>query len=309
MHLQAAVGRRQEHLHREAGRRRWPRHPQGAGRLRRGQEEEPGHRRRHAAPPPDRLPRNDEAHPRRRHRRPHRRPLLLEPGQASGSKPRKARPGPTSTASCATGTTSSGCAATTSVEQHVHNLDVMQLGADRPIRCGCMGVGGRQVRTAPEYGHIFDHFAIDYEYPNGVHMLSMCRQIPGCDRAASPRRWSAPRALCQVNSYTFHRPRRTRTANRPARRNSASRQGQRSVRAGAHRPDREHPRRQADQRAEERGREHPDGDHGPDVGLHRQGVTWDKALNSQEDTLPAKLAWDMNLPVPPVAMPGKTKLV
>ncbi len=32
---------------------------------------------------------------------------------------------------------------------------------------------------SPEYGHIFDHFAIDYEYPNGVHVLSMCRQHRG----------------------------------------------------------------------------------------------------------------------------------
>ena len=36
------------------------------------------------------------------------------------------------------------------------------------------------MRTDPAYGHIFDHFAIDYEYPNGVHVMSMCRQIDGC---------------------------------------------------------------------------------------------------------------------------------
>ena len=44
------------------------------------------------------------------------------------------------------------------VEQHVHNLDVVNwaLGA-HPVRA--VGMGGRQVRTGPEYGHIFDHFA------------------------------------------------------------------------------------------------------------------------------------------------------
>ena len=31
----------------------------------------------------------------------------------------------------------------------------------------------------PEYGHIFDHFGLDFEYDNGVHMVSMCRQQPG----------------------------------------------------------------------------------------------------------------------------------
>jgi myo-inositol 2-dehydrogenase / D-chiro-inositol 1-dehydrogenase len=64
------------------------------------------------------------------------------------------------------------------VEQHVHNLDVGNWGMNGiPVRV--FGVGGRQARTAPEYGHIFDHFGLEYEYANGVRMQSMCRQIPG----------------------------------------------------------------------------------------------------------------------------------
>jgi predicted dehydrogenase len=65
------------------------------------------------------------------------------------------------------------------VEQHVHNIDVMNwaFGAT-PVKV--MGMGGRQVRTAPEYGNIFDHFAVEFEYPGGVRVMSMCRQIPGC---------------------------------------------------------------------------------------------------------------------------------
>src|SRR5205823_3954506 len=64
------------------------------------------------------------------------------------------------------------------VEQHIHNIDVANwaLGA-HPVKA--IGVGGRQWRTDPAYGHIYDHFAIDFEYPNGVHALSMCRQIDG----------------------------------------------------------------------------------------------------------------------------------
>ena len=38
-------------------------------------------------------------------------------------------------------------------------------------------------------------------------------------------------------------------------------------------------------------------------------VTWDKALNSKLDTFPSKLEWDMSLPVPEVATPGKTPLI
>jgi myo-inositol 2-dehydrogenase/D-chiro-inositol 1-dehydrogenase len=41
-------------------------------------------------------------------------------------------------------------------------------------------MGGRQVRTDPKYGHIFDHFAVEYEYPGGVLVRSYCRQIDGC---------------------------------------------------------------------------------------------------------------------------------
>ncbi len=65
------------------------------------------------------------------------------------------------------------------VEQHVHNIDVMNwaLGS-LPVKV--MAMGGRQQRTAPEYGNIYDHFAVEFEYPNGVRVLSMCRQIKGC---------------------------------------------------------------------------------------------------------------------------------
>jgi len=65
------------------------------------------------------------------------------------------------------------------VEQHVHNIDVMNW-AFRATPVKVMGMGGRQVRTGPEYGNIFDHFAVELEYPNGARVLSMCRQTAGC---------------------------------------------------------------------------------------------------------------------------------
>ncbi len=64
------------------------------------------------------------------------------------------------------------------VEQHVHNIDVINwaFGA-LPVKA--MGMGGRAARTAPEYGNIFDHFAVEFEYPNGARVMSMCRQTEG----------------------------------------------------------------------------------------------------------------------------------
>ena len=64
------------------------------------------------------------------------------------------------------------------VEQHIHNIDVANWAMHgHPVRA--VGVGGRQVRVEPEFGHIFDHFAIEFEYDNGARVLSMCRQIDG----------------------------------------------------------------------------------------------------------------------------------
>jgi predicted dehydrogenase len=65
------------------------------------------------------------------------------------------------------------------VEMHVHNLDVMNWALDaHPVQC--IGMGGRQVRTGPEYGNCYDHFAVEYEYPNGVRIEYMGSQIDGC---------------------------------------------------------------------------------------------------------------------------------
>ncbi len=70
------------------------------------------------------------------------------------------------------------------VEQHIHNLDRANwIIGSNPVKC--MGVGGRQVRTDPAYGHIFDHFAIDYDYADGVKMFSTCRQWKGSPRRVS----------------------------------------------------------------------------------------------------------------------------
>ena len=64
------------------------------------------------------------------------------------------------------------------VEQHVHNLDLLNWAMQGPP-VQCMGLGGRQVRTGPEYGNIFDHLAVEYLYPNDVRVEYMGCQIDG----------------------------------------------------------------------------------------------------------------------------------
>lgn len=72
------------------------------------------------------------------------------------------------------------------VEQHIHNLDVMNWALDaHPVQC--LGLGGRQVRTGPEYGNIYDHFTVEYEYPNGARIEYMGAQIDGCSDRGDER--------------------------------------------------------------------------------------------------------------------------
>jgi len=69
------------------------------------------------------------------------------------------------------------------VEQHLHNLDVMNWAiGSHPIKC--IGIGGREIRKV---GNIFDHFAVDYEYANGARISSICRQAEGCTNDISER--------------------------------------------------------------------------------------------------------------------------
>src|SRR5262249_41553544 len=65
-------------------------------------------------------------------------------------------------------------------EQHVHSLDKMAWALRDQYPARAVGLGGRQVRTGPEYGNIFDHMATVYEYQSGVKCFSYCRQQAGC---------------------------------------------------------------------------------------------------------------------------------
>ena len=73
------------------------------------------------------------------------------------------------------------------VEQHIHMLDLVNwvLGA-HPVRA--YGTGGR-ISHPPggPFGYTFDHFAIEYEYPGGVRMFSVNRQIAGGDNRVANR--------------------------------------------------------------------------------------------------------------------------
>jgi len=61
------------------------------------------------------------------------------------------------------------------VEQHVHNIDICNwIAKDHPVKC--WGMGARQ-QLANKSGEIWDNFAVEFEYANGVRMYSYCGQI------------------------------------------------------------------------------------------------------------------------------------
>ncbi len=198
------------------------------------------------------------------------------------------------------------------VEQHVHNLDVVNwaLGNDEmnahPLRC--IGLGGRQARTAPQFGHIYDHFAIDYEYPNGVHVLSTCRQIdntPGRITemvVGSTGVWHSPNhsgiaserrpnyTITGARTWTFN----ARDDNRPYEQEHVALI--RSIRQG---PPINDLRRVAESTLT--------AIMGRMAAYSGQLVTWEDALNSQLPLMPQNLTMQTPMPVPPVAMPGQTR--
>jgi len=62
------------------------------------------------------------------------------------------------------------------VEQHIHNIDVANWFVGRPP-VSAVGFGFRARRPA---GDQYDFFSVDFDYGDGIHIHSMCRQIDGC---------------------------------------------------------------------------------------------------------------------------------
>ncbi|MDR2850156.1 MAG: Gfo/Idh/MocA family oxidoreductase [Verrucomicrobiota bacterium] len=69
------------------------------------------------------------------------------------------------------------------VEQHVHNIDVANWFIGRyPRTAGAFGARTRRVS-----GNQYDFFGVDFDYGDGVHIHSQCRQIGGTSQSVSER--------------------------------------------------------------------------------------------------------------------------
>ncbi len=186
------------------------------------------------------------------------------------------------------------------VEQHIHNLDVMNWGLNaHPIRATGMGGRQRSVPNPEDYGVIFDHFATDFEYPKGVHVLSMCRQIDGCANDVSEA-FQGTKGQWHSGGYNLNgKSAITREQDKAAQDPYVQEHTDliEAVRSGK-------PINELNRVAESTmtcilGRM---------SNYTGKSLTWEQALNSKEQLMPepANLSWDTVMPKWTVAVPGKT---
>ncbi|TWT31580.1 Gfo/Idh/MocA family protein [Blastopirellula retiformator] len=184
-------------------------------------------------------------------------------------------------------------------EQHIHSLDKALWINDDAAPLSCEAVGGRLVRTDAKWGNVYDHFGMTFEFPNDVKTFAFCRQMAGCYN--------------DVNDYIL------------------GSNGTASILGGTVTPkkgdawkydgpnanmyDEEHKALYAGIRS---GNVINNGIYmtrstmmaimGRMAAYTGKKITWDMAINSQEDMTPKTYEWG-DVEIPTVAMPGKTKFV
>jgi myo-inositol 2-dehydrogenase/D-chiro-inositol 1-dehydrogenase len=183
------------------------------------------------------------------------------------------------------------------VEQHVHSLDkaAWVMHDEPPVKA--IGLGGRQVRVQPEFGQIFDHHAVVYEYASGAKLFSYCRQQAGC--------------AVDVSDYIMGTKGTADLMKHKIR-------GEKTWRYEGPKPNmylREHEELFASIR---NGSPVNNGEYmtrstmlailGRMATYTGQSITWEQAMNSPEDLSPPAYEWG-KLAVAPVAMPGLTQFV
>ena len=184
------------------------------------------------------------------------------------------------------------------VEQHIHQIDVMNWVFQGPP-VSAYGMGGRQARTDPAYGHVYDHFAVEFEYPGGHRVLSMCRQIDGTDSRVSEH-VIGTKGTANPGGVINPRDDKAWKFGRKEKRQAYEQEHVdliESIRSGK-------PLNEARQVAEST----MAAIMGRMSAYSGKLVTWEQAMESQLDLTPEKLELGP-IAVPPVAIPGKTPLV
>ncbi len=180
-------------------------------------------------------------------------------------------------------------------EQFIHELDKISwlMGDVYPVKA--IATGGRIVRTEEKYGHVYDHFAVIYEYENGMKYHATSRQQQGCPgKFHDIVQGTKGRANLMKYHFTGENPWRYK--------------GKRTVMHQL-----EHDEMYKALRA---GKTINNGDYmakstlmaimGRTAAYTGQEITWDKMLNSKEELGPDGYTWDSKPKERAVAIPGVT---
>lgn len=66
------------------------------------------------------------------------------------------------------------------VQSLVHNMDRASWALKEELPEKCHGLGGRSSMVEPNYGDVFDHHSVVYQYASGVRVYALCRTTTGC---------------------------------------------------------------------------------------------------------------------------------
>ncbi len=188
------------------------------------------------------------------------------------------------------------------VEQAVHSIDKMAWAMNDEPPVKCVAHGGRQARTAPEFGQIFDHFAVVYEYASGARGYHFSRQQANCANDNSDhymgtegtadivQAFNGPFIIRGKTSWRFREDPPTNMYQNEHDELFAS------IRAG--KPINDGVRMAHSTLLAIMGRM---------AAYTGQQITWEEAMNSQENLTPVITNWESPVTLPAVAIPGQTK--
>ncbi|MBI4657727.1 MAG: Gfo/Idh/MocA family oxidoreductase [Verrucomicrobia bacterium] len=185
------------------------------------------------------------------------------------------------------------------VEQHIHMLDVCAWIMKDEYPVSAVGTGGRQVRTGPEYGNIYDHHAVIYEYASGVKLFANCRQQAGCRNDISVQVMGA-KGSAALNTRGLEIKTDAKWTYTGAKNNPSQTEHDdlfASIRKGNPINNGEYMSKSTLMAIM-----------GRMATYTGQLITWEQAMNSKEDLSPKSYAWDAEPPPSPIAIPGLTKL-
>jgi predicted dehydrogenase len=185
------------------------------------------------------------------------------------------------------------------VEQAIHSVDKVAWAMKDQPPVSCVAVGGRQIPA--HGGNIYDHFEVNYLYPNGVRAMVANRQIEGCynensdyilgtkgqaiiGRGPNPRIIGANEWTYSGQKYDMYQ-REHDLLFQAIRKGEVMNDGDRMCASTML------------------------GIMGRMAAYTGQQITWEQALNSQERIFPDNLDWNGKLDVAPLALPGKTRFL